>query len=242
MASRLDQALDDVIKDRRRDKHHSNRRSHGGRRSDTGPIRKRSEPVVRSFIRTMKIQGSSQRGRGAAGGRDVNSPWAHDRFEDDVPQRESFITSRLGPRNDNRGVELSIENLHYNVTEQDVLELFSTVGPVEKARLFYDRSGRSTGQAKVKYASSSDADKAIKKFDNVELDGQPMKIEISQPSSNRLGRNSGGRSLSDRLGNRQGRSSGKNREERTTKTAEDLDKEMDNYMNQNEQESAMALD
>lgn len=62
MASRLDQALDDVIKDRRRDKHHSNRRSHGGRRSETGPIRKRSEPVVRSFIRTMKIQGSSQRG------------------------------------------------------------------------------------------------------------------------------------------------------------------------------------
>lgn len=43
-----------------------------------------------------------------------------------------------------------------------------------------------------------------------------------------------GRSLSDRLGNRQGRSSGKNREERTTKTAEDLDKEMDSYMNVNE--------
>ncbi|KAG1441756.1 hypothetical protein G6F56_011347 [Rhizopus delemar] len=160
----------------------------------------------------------------------------------DLPHTKNPVNSRLGPRREHGGgIELAIENLHYNVTEQDVLELFSTVGTVEKARLFYDRSGRSTGQAKVKYASSSDAERAIEKFDKVELDGQPMKIEISQPAA-RSGRGSTGRYHSDRSGNRHGRSSqGRGRGDRSEKSAEDLDKEMENYMKQNDNES-MLLD
>ncbi|CEI98581.1 hypothetical protein RMCBS344292_12687 [Rhizopus microsporus] len=236
MTSKLDRALDDVIQERKK-----GRNTHPGPRRQTSHIRKpkRSEPPVRSFIRTIKIQGSSQR-RGN-GPRDVNSPWAHDKFQDDVSS--SLVMSRLGSRTSNvsrgGGVEITIDNLHYNVTENDVLELFSTVGQVEKARLFYDRSGRSTGQAKVRYASNSDAQKAIEKFNNVELDGQPMKIEVSQPPAHRSSR-SGNNSSRRHDRGRPGRTSKeRTSKDKTEKTAEELDKEMDSYMNQNEE---MALD
>lgn len=65
MASRLDQALDEVIRDRRGNSHDSKRSSNFGRstRRDTGSggaIRKRvgtgnSSPAIRSFVRTVNV-------------------------------------------------------------------------------------------------------------------------------------------------------------------------------------------
>jgi RNA recognition motif-containing protein len=59
-------------------------------------------------------------------------------------------------------------------------ELFSTVANVVKVKLVFDPSGRSTGVAVVKYNSIDDAERAIKKYNNVELDGQAMKIELKE--------------------------------------------------------------
>lgn len=91
---------------------------------------------------------------------------------------DPFNRSRGGSHASTRGQEINIENLHYDVTEKDVEELFSTVADVLKAKLIFDPSGRSTGVAVVKYSSIEDAEKAIKKYNNVELDGQAMKIEL----------------------------------------------------------------
>lgn len=46
------------------------------------------------------------------------------------------------------------------------------VGQVEKVRITFDRSGRSTGTAHVRFARQSDAEKALDKYNNVELDGK----------------------------------------------------------------------
>ncbi|KAL9543978.1 hypothetical protein MBANPS3_007860 [Mucor bainieri] len=213
MASRLDQALDEVIRDRSDNKRsgsygRSTRRDTG---SGGGGIRKRigsssSSPAIRSFVRTVNVM-EERRGGGA---RNVDGQWSHDMFDDeDVPR--SSILSRLGTARGGaqggrpeRGVELCVENLHYNVTEQDVKELFNTVADVTKARLIFDPSGRSTGLAYISYQSLADAEKAIQKYNNIELDGQPMQIKISERAASRPRSSGGSRFNNDRLSNRLG--------------------------------------
>ncbi|KAI8389284.1 hypothetical protein BD560DRAFT_75668 [Blakeslea trispora] len=198
MASRLDRALDEVIKDRRRDRpqrNDRNRRSETSflKRHDSGSssIHKRlgnNSSAIRSFVRTVKVQ--------PRGGRNVDGQWSHDLFDDEHDNKRN-IMSRLGNARSRdattaRGVDINIENLHYNVTDKDVEELFSTVGEVLKAYITYDASGRSTGVARVKYSSMSDAEKAIEKYNNVELDGQAMRIQIKEYTPNERRRGGGG--------------------------------------------------
>lgn len=96
--------------------------------------------------------------------------------DDDFPMQRSVL-SRLGNTKSisdriNRGAEIKIENLHYNVTEKDLQDLFATVGEVTKAKIIFDTSGRSTGVGFVKYNEKEDAEKAIEKYHKVEFDGK----------------------------------------------------------------------
>lgn len=50
-------------------------------------------------------------------------------------------------------------------------DLFEMVGPVDKAKIVYDASGRSTGVARIAFARYADTDAALEKYNNVELDG-----------------------------------------------------------------------
>ncbi|MBA0553048.1 hypothetical protein Golob_012266, partial [Gossypium lobatum] len=57
-------------------------------------------------------------------------------------------------------------------------ELFSEVGDLKRFTIHYDRSGRSKGTAEVVFSFRTDALAAVKRYNNVQLDGKPMKIEI----------------------------------------------------------------
>jgi THO complex subunit 4 len=76
------------------------------------------------------------------------------------------------------GTKLYISNLDYGVSNEDVKELFSEVGDLKRYTIHYDRSGRSKGTAEVVFSRRSDAAAAVKRYNNVQLDGKPMKIEI----------------------------------------------------------------
>ncbi|CAK9176487.1 unnamed protein product [Ilex paraguariensis] len=56
--------------------------------------------------------------------------------------------------------------------------LFSEVGDLKRYSIHYDRSGRSKGTAEVVFARQSDALAAVKRYNNLQLDGKPIKIEL----------------------------------------------------------------
>ncbi|KAH0451074.1 hypothetical protein IEQ34_021766 [Dendrobium chrysotoxum] len=96
--------------------------------------------------------------------------WRHDLFED------SIAAAGLG--GSEGGTKLYISNLDYGVSNEDIKELFSEVGDLKRSTTHFDRNGRPSGSAEVVYARRSDAIAAVKRYNNVQLDGKPMKIEI----------------------------------------------------------------
>ncbi|KAH8175978.1 RNA recognition motif domain-containing protein [Sarocladium implicatum] len=81
------------------------------------------------------------------------------------------------PPNDNRGAKLRVDNIHYDLTEDDLEVLV-------KLQLKYDRAGRSEGTAFVTYESRDDAAEAIKQFDGANANGpllRPIRL-VHMPS------------------------------------------------------------
>jgi len=89
--------------------------------------------------------------------------------------------------------KLTVTSLHYNVSEKDLLDLFTSVGPVRKVVLHYDRSGRSLGTADVWMMRTENAIESVKQFNGKKLDGQVISIKRS------AGATEGRRNILDRL-------------------------------------------
>lgn len=109
---------------------------------------------------------------------DGDMSWAHDMFA-----HHGKETSE-GPRAPSRqGTKLFISNLAWKVTNQDVRELFESVGPLIAARVHYMPSGRSKGTAEAIFKLRKDAVAAKARYHDVALDGRPMNIEIIEQAA-----------------------------------------------------------
>ncbi|GAV57894.1 RRM_1 domain-containing protein/FoP_duplication domain-containing protein [Cephalotus follicularis] len=155
MSSALDKTLDDIIKSNKRSGS-GNSRSRG-RGSGPGPARRFPNRAA-------------NRSGPYATAKAPESTWQHDMFTDQgMAGRTSAIET---------GTKLYISNLDYGVSNEDIKELFAEVGDLKRYAVHYDRSGRSKGTAEVVYSRRADAVAAVKRYNNVQLDGKPMKIEI----------------------------------------------------------------
>ncbi|KAL9255557.1 THO complex subunit 4C-like protein [Drosera capensis] len=64
-----------------------------------------------------------------------------------------------------------------------MMELFFEIGELKRCAIHFDCNGRPSGSAEVVYGRRSDAFAALRRYNNVQLDGRPMKIEILSPNS-----------------------------------------------------------
>ncbi|EJU02286.1 hypothetical protein DACRYDRAFT_116014 [Dacryopinax primogenitus] len=98
---------------------------------------------------------------------------------------------------------LLVSSLHYEVTEQELNTLFSSLGALAKPpRIVFDRSGRSTGIAHITYERHEDALRAKQRFDGQPAKGQNISIRfeaaLNPPAASAGGAQ--GKSLLARIG------------------------------------------
>lgn len=85
---------------------------------------------------------------------------------------------------------LYVGELEPSVTESELYELFSAIGPVSSIRVCRDAvSKQSLGYAYVNYQSHADGEKALEELNYVEIKGRPCRIMWSQrdPASRKNG-------------------------------------------------------
>lgn len=91
-------------------------------------------------------------------------------------------------------MKLYVGNLSFNMSTQDLEELFGEVGTVESANIIEDRdTGRSRGFGFVEMSSKEEGEKAIEELDGREFDGRELKVNEAKPRENRGGGGGGGR-------------------------------------------------
>lgn len=88
---------------------------------------------------------------------------------------------------------LFVGSLPYSATSAQLEELFSQVGKVTSLNLITDKySGQSKGFAFVEFTTDEEANEAIKKFNNYELDGRKIVINEARPQEDRSNRSNFG--------------------------------------------------
>ena len=88
-------------------------------------------------------------------------------------------------------MNIYIGNLPYNVSEEELKELFSQFGEVSSSSIIMDRfSGQSKGFAFVEMPQNSEAEDAIKALNESALKGRNIKVNQAKPRNDRSQRRS----------------------------------------------------
>jgi cold-inducible RNA-binding protein len=89
--------------------------------------------------------------------------------------------------------KLFVGNLSYDVTENDLQDLFAQHGPVTEVNLMMDRmSGRPRGFAFVTMATKEGADAAVQALNGHEWEGRALTVNEARPREDRPAYSGGG--------------------------------------------------
>ncbi|GAB7347456.1 hypothetical protein MBLNU459_g4372t1 [Dothideomycetes sp. NU459] len=67
-----------------------------------------------------------------------------------------------------------VRNLPWSTSNEDLIELFTTIGKVERAEIQYEPNGRSRGTGVVEFDSADNASTSIAKFSGYQYGGRPL--------------------------------------------------------------------
>ena len=162
---KLDMSLDDMVKSSAQSKGKGKGGNGGkavaGGRGGARAARQSAAPYQKPV---SKGKGKGGGGKGLADMMHQSAPIAETR-----PQPAFVLTT---------GTTLRIGNLDWNVSEEDIYELFAEIGELKSASLATRPDGKSKGFAHVTYKRKIDAETALEKYNNVPLDGKPLKITL----------------------------------------------------------------
>jgi len=71
-----------------------------------------------------------------------------------------------------------VRNLPWSTSNEDLVELFTTIGKVEQAEIQYEPNGRSRGTGVVRFDSAENAETAIEKFSGYQYGGRPLGLSF----------------------------------------------------------------
>ena len=95
--------------------------------------------------------------------------------------------------------KLFVGNLAYTVTEDELRELFASIGACESISIVLDRdTGQSRGFGFVTMAGADDAERAKKQLDGTDLKGRRLRVDDANDQSTRPGRAAVGRAAGPR--------------------------------------------
>ncbi|MEP7200142.1 MAG: RNA-binding protein [Chloroflexota bacterium] len=90
--------------------------------------------------------------------------------------------------------KLYVGNLSYNTGEEDLRQLFSQAGEVKEVALIMDRDTRQPkGFGFIEMMTQAEAEKAIQMFNEHEVDGRRLTVNIARPRTERPGGGGGSR-------------------------------------------------
>jgi cleavage stimulation factor subunit 2 len=88
----------------------------------------------------------------------------------------------------------AVGNLAYDLSEQDVIDYFSSVGPVKAVRIVLDKeTGKPRGFGFVEYHDIPTAESCVRNLGGTELNGRTMRIVFAQNDGGTAGGARGGR-------------------------------------------------
>lgn len=193
MSSLLDKPLDDIVAEKKLAERKKNSQGRTG-----GNFNQK-----RFFRRSNQIQNYQNPRRGGFNAkrfnrRDYGEPSRKYIFGDRNPthivNRGSFSSPyQKGIRqirfaNSNRKnafVILRISNLDFCILQDDLHELFSSVGEVSKVWIDFDKTDRSEGTGGCIFKDPRDAERALRLYDGRMIEGMPIKLEIINGGSTR---------------------------------------------------------
>ncbi|KAK2480384.1 hypothetical protein H9L39_07952 [Fusarium oxysporum f. sp. albedinis] len=82
---------------------------------------------------------------------------------------------------ESKGFTVHVENIHRDLTEEDLMELFERIGPVINLQLRNDCAGPSKGTADVTYEMKEDAEDALRQIHGANTIGQPIQLTLLSP-------------------------------------------------------------
>ena len=79
-------------------------------------------------------------------------------------------------------MNLYISNLSYNISDEDLRQLFADYGEITSAKVIMDReTGKSRGFAFVEMTSDEEGQKAIDELNGVEYDQKVISVSVARP-------------------------------------------------------------